>query len=64
MLLHVLHSCWIKSDNGAIMAFIAPIAVIMLVDLSIILYNIIILYVLPTDKLYIFNDHSKSALFK
>ena len=30
----IRNSCWIKSDDGAIAAFIAPIVVMMLVQLS------------------------------
>ena len=57
-----IHSCWIKSEDGAIAAFIVPIVAITLVELS---FNWQCNYViLFTDKLCIFSDYFESTLCK
>ena len=56
------YSCWIKSDDGAIAAFIAPIVVIMLVRIILkITANLQHLNIFA-DKLHIFGHFSKSIM--
>ena len=59
-LLYVYNSCWIKSDDGAIAAFVVPIVAIILVQFKITTE----LYQTDTvaDQLYIFGHYSKGIM--
>ena len=67
-LLHCLtiiqyNSCWIKSDDGAIAAFIVPIVVIILVHLIMqLICSVTELCMLFTDQLCIFGYYIKSIV--
>ena len=65
-LLHnVIRSCWIKSDDGAIAAFIVPIVVIILVHIIMqLICSITELRMLFTDQLCIFGYYIKSIVGK
>ena len=56
------YSCWIKSDDGAIAAFIAPIVVIMLVRITVIIAANLQHLNVFADKLHIFGHFSKSIM--
>ena len=56
------YSCWIKSDDGAIAAFIAPIVVIMLVCITVKITANSQHLNFFADKLHIFGHFSKSIM--